>query len=129
MKMMAADYIGAKIVPSALNPLGELVIETAPNCVAEFALCLRKIDSMFTHKMVSGGFEDVPMFTHVENYYQWFSIALGMQHPLETVQMFGEAEAEDFSNAFVDPEILEDYLTIAQGAARAVQIRSDLEIK
>lgn len=129
MKMLASEYIGGKIIPSATNPLGDLILTEAPPGVADFALALRKIDAAFTHKMVSGGYEDIPMFTQVETYLQWYAMALGEQHPEYTITLFGEAEAEDFENAFTDPETLEDYITIAQESARATQVERSNKLR
>ena len=121
MKMMAHEFIGAKVAPSTVSPIGKLYLSDAPKCVADFAHALRRIDQDYTRHMVDGMSEEAGfhMFNDAEMYQEWYAKELGAQFPEDVVQLFGEAEADDFENAFIDSETLEDYMNLAHGAARA----------
>ncbi|RLC11840.1 MAG: hypothetical protein DRI24_18225 [Deltaproteobacteria bacterium] len=128
MKMLAAEYIGAKVAHSHTNPIGQLILSEAPPGVAEFALALRKIDADFTYHLTNDYTSDgVPMFTEAESYLTWYAMEVGSQHPDQTIELFGFAEADDFENAFTDSETLEDYLNVAHGAAKAELQRQAVE--
>lgn len=116
MKMLAAEYIGARVIPSHNSPLGQLILDQMPDGPAFFAGAIRRIEHDFTNIKI-GGESDFLGFTEPEYYIEWYAKELGFQYPDAVIELFGWAESDNFENAYIDTDEMERWITVAQQAA------------